>query len=489
MTSPNVAPYLDSVGIKVLINDIDISDSVTDVDFNGEYKINDVTTFGYGVSVACPGGGSQWSPSIDISTFTLTVVYNQVTDVGIAPVFLSLGSGGAPTGVWNSRAKVPFVIGPAGDVPSSGNKIITGYCYAPKFNLIGKVGNAVTAKIDFKVDGGAIVSEPVLSSSYHTVTFNHNGGVGSMTPQVANTATALTLNTFTRTYFSFNKWNTAYGGSGTDYADGASYPFTADVTLFAQWTPLATHTVTFDANGGTGTMAPQTSDSPAALTTNTFTYSGYTFTGWNTEAGGGGTHYADEAIYAFSADVTLYAQWAGLPPSSHTVTFNSNGGTGSMTPQVASTPTALTTNSFTREGYTFEGWDTVQGGGGDHYDDGAIYGFSANVTLYAQWAAITLVSIVLTPTSYIIIPPTPYQQLITAVGYYSDGSYQDISKAIFDAGGYAYPSSPADQLVLQLGGGSGDMGLLYGLEACTGTLTATYEGITSQTVNITITTE
>ena len=46
----NLAPYLDSVSVKVLINGIDISASVTDVDFNGEYKINDVTTFGYGVS-------------------------------------------------------------------------------------------------------------------------------------------------------------------------------------------------------------------------------------------------------------------------------------------------------------------------------------------------------------------------------------------------------------------------------------------------------
>jgi hypothetical protein len=308
----NIAPYLDSVNFKVLINGVDISASVTDVDFNGEYKINDVTTFGYGVSVANPGGGSQWSPSIDISTFTLTVAYNQVTDVGIAPVFLSLGSGGAPTGVWNSRVKVPFVIGPAGDVPSSGNKIITGYCYAPKFNLIGKVGNAVTAKIEFKVDGGAIVSEPVLPPSYYTVTFDNNGGIGSMTPQVADTATALKANTFTRPHYSFVKWNTAADGSGTDYADEATYAFTADVTLFAQWAPLATHTVTFDANGGTGTMAPQTSDSPAALTTNTFTYEGYSFTHWNTEAGGGGTSYDDGATYNFSADVTLYAQWEAV---------------------------------------------------------------------------------------------------------------------------------------------------------------------------------
>jgi len=49
---------------------------------------------------------------------------------------------------------------------------------------------------------------------------------------------------------------------------------------------------------------------------------------------------------------------------SHTVTFNANGGTGSMSSQTASVPTALTMNTFTRTGYNFTGWNTVAGGGG-----------------------------------------------------------------------------------------------------------------------------
>ncbi len=75
--------------------------------------------------------------------------------------------------------------------------------------------------------------------------------------------------------------------------------------------------VEFDANGGTGSMANQqfTSGVPQALTTNTYTYTGHYFGGWNTSANGSGTSYADEEL--ISADltnvggsvVTLYAQW------------------------------------------------------------------------------------------------------------------------------------------------------------------------------------
>ena len=48
---------------------------------------------------------------------------------------------------------------------------------------------------------------------------------------------------------SFLSWNTLSNGSGTSYSDGSSYSFTTDVTLYAQWTALPTHTVTFNANG------------------------------------------------------------------------------------------------------------------------------------------------------------------------------------------------------------------------------------------------
>lgn len=74
-----------------------------------------------------------------------------------------------------------------------------------------------------------------------------------------------------------------------------------------------TKTVTFNVNGGEGTMANQTASAATALTANSFTRAGYSFTGWNTSADGTGTAFADAASFAFTADQTLYAQWAAVP--------------------------------------------------------------------------------------------------------------------------------------------------------------------------------
>jgi uncharacterized repeat protein (TIGR02543 family) len=220
------------------------------------------------------------------------------------------------------------------------------------------------------------------------VTFNSNGGTGSMSPQTTNVPTALTLNTFSRTGYSFSSWNTLANGTGTVYANGATYSFAADITLYAQWSAFPNHTVTFNSNGGTGSMSPQIANVPTALALNTFTRTGYSFSGWNTAANGSGTSYANGAIYSFASDITLYAQWSALP--NHTVTFNSNGGTGSMSPQTTNIPTALTLNTFTRAGYSFSEWNTLANGTGIAYADGATYSFAADNTLYAQWSALPI---------------------------------------------------------------------------------------------------
>ncbi len=71
---------------------------------------------------------------------------------------------------------------------------------------------------------------------HRTVTFDGNGRTKlSMSAQVANSPTSLTENGFRCSGYTFIGWNTAADGSGTAYADGASYPFREDVTLFAQW--------------------------------------------------------------------------------------------------------------------------------------------------------------------------------------------------------------------------------------------------------------
>lgn len=85
-------------------------------------------------------------------------------------------------------------------------------------------------------------------------------------------------------------------------------------------------------------------------------------------------------------DQTLTPSQA-LENATATVTFNSNGGTGTMGAQSSTAETALTSNSFERSGRTFLGWNTAQGGTGQAYADGANFPFSSNATLYAQWSA------------------------------------------------------------------------------------------------------
>ena len=70
-------------------------------------------------------------------------------------------------------------------------------------------------------------------------------------------------------------------------------------------------TIVFYANGGTGTMTPQSaaSGSIVALKANTFARDGYQFTGWNTNADGSGTAYTDGATLTVSQNLSLYAQW------------------------------------------------------------------------------------------------------------------------------------------------------------------------------------
>jgi hypothetical protein len=76
---------------------------------------------------------------------------------------------------------------------------------------------------------------PGTAATSYTVTFNANLGTGTMANETASVATNLTTNAFTRTGYHFAGWNTVAGGTGTAYADGASYPFTSSTTLYAQW--------------------------------------------------------------------------------------------------------------------------------------------------------------------------------------------------------------------------------------------------------------
>mgnify|MGYP004710048425 CR=1 FL=1 len=139
-----------------------------------------------------------------------------------------------------------------------------------------------------------------------------------------------------------------------------------------------TYTVSYNVNGGTGSIASQTKTQDTDLTLSstkptgksfTVTYNAnggnasasnklvkQTFTSWNTAANGSGKTYNAGAKYSANESVTLYAQYAN--------------------PSIGSLPTP------TRSGYSFEGWYTSATGGTKITDSTKV---TANITIYAHW--------------------------------------------------------------------------------------------------------
>lgn len=115
---------------------------------------------------------------------------------------------------------------------------------------------------------------------------------------------------------------------------------------------------------------------------------GYTFDGWYTQKSGGTKATGTETMP--DSDVTYYAHWK---PNTYTISFNANSGAGTMANQTLTydKDTALKTNTFTKDGYAFVGWNTKADGTGTSYADKSSVknlATSGTVTLYAQWTKV-----------------------------------------------------------------------------------------------------
>ena len=113
--------------------------------------------------------------------------------------------------------------------------------------------------------------------------------------------------------------------------------------------------VTFDKNGGKGSMSAQTViyNTNTELTQNTFTRDGYNFAGWNTEADGTGTNYEDQAEVKLIENTTMYAKWT---PKSYTVIFDPKNDTTIDDQIVYYGNKAEEPTKPVKEGYIFEYW-------------------------------------------------------------------------------------------------------------------------------------
>ncbi|MBS7528330.1 InlB B-repeat-containing protein [Fusibacter paucivorans] len=169
----------------------------------------------------------------------------------------------------------------------------------------------------FIASGKLVVKKHTAQTvSDHTVSFNVLGGSAIDSQTVAHQGTVTKPADPTKTGFSFGGW----------YSDGAyknAWDFDADtmpdndLTLYAKWVEIQTYTVTYDGNGNTDGDVPTDTgayaagaDVTVAGNTGGLEKTGYTFAGWNTQADGKGTDYADASSYTIGTDdVTFYAKW------------------------------------------------------------------------------------------------------------------------------------------------------------------------------------
>ncbi len=228
----------------------------------------------------------------------------------------------------------------------------------------------------------------------YSVTFDKNdsAATGTMAKQTINNSesAALTVNSFTKSGWTFDGWATSPTGP-VMYKDGAAFTMgAADITLYAKWSANI-YNVTFDKNdaGATGTMTVQSlsAGSLSLLTANAFVKAGATFTGWALSPSGV-VAYTDKANFTMgTANVTLYAKWTA---DSYSITFDKNdaAATGTMASQSVASGTAasLNVNTFTKAGWVFTGWATSTGGAVVYADGSSFTMGVSNVTLYAVWS-------------------------------------------------------------------------------------------------------
>lgn len=229
---------------------------------------------------------------------------------------------------------------------------------------------------------GAVILYGRWSANSNTVTYDAQGG-SSVSSGTFTTGGSVTLPSApTWAGHTFTGWFAASSG-GTALNSPYSPAATSGITLYAHWTANS-YSVTYDTQGGSSVGNGSFTWGGSVTLPATPTWAGHTFDGWFTTSTGGS---ALGATYTPSlpVNITLYAHWS---LSSRSITFDANGGTGSMSTQSSSSAALITTNTFERSGYYFDGWNTAANGSGTDYANGESFGFGSSLTLYAKWRSI-----------------------------------------------------------------------------------------------------
>ena len=273
----------------------------------------------------------------------------------------------------------------SGTAYGEGKNGVGRYTMKPAGNDLYAIWQANPASIRYRDDYGATGSTPDTTGvTGQNVTIAQNG--------------------FTRPGYTFTGW-ARDRRTDPSLQPGGRYTLTpGTTTLWAQWKADPAHLI-YNANTGSTSQTRRTDgvvDQTLTVIANPFTRTGYTFTGWNTQADGRGKAYAAGNGFRLVADAksnpvntsVLYAQWR---INRVTLKFDPNGGTGGYPDITADAFTTVTIPADAKEpkvqrpGFRFTGWamkptpgagDTIlsPGKGTVSMPD------RGSITVYAQWA-------------------------------------------------------------------------------------------------------
>ena len=218
-----------------------------------------------------------------------------------------------------------------------------------------------------------------------TITFDGNGGSGSMGPVTVKAGTNYILPDCGFTAPADQEFK-AWEIGGTEYEVGNFYTVNGDTEIKALWensviTPT-TYTVTVNNDGnGTASATPSAAEALTEITLTAKPDEGYRFKEW--EVISGGVSIKDDKFTMPSANVEVKAIFEKDAPTEFTITFDGNGGTPSVGSMTTANQKLTSLPSASRSGsYSFDGWYTKKSGG-TKVTTATV--FSANTTVYAHW--------------------------------------------------------------------------------------------------------
>ncbi len=316
-----------------------------------------------------------------------------------------------PNGGYNTMPKgVPLPSAPA---------VTQGYQFE-KWCLGSLQGTQYSAGTTFNTSTQAVTFYARVVPGSFTITFKSYDGAKTYGTQIFTYLTAQNLRSYDATSGwtikptstspsgkSFYGWTTTPNSTTRQYTNSQSLSTVKqNIVLYAIW--YKTYTVSFvqyDINPETRTTTVYNATTAGTINAPAIrARSGYTPAAWSTSNSSNNSALSSgQTNVSVSENKTYYAAYT----FNVSLIYNSNGGTGTQMPNSTKTSTSIvkakgssheaavnipiTPHTYTRDGYSFTGWN-LGSTSGTLYQDNATVNTNRNMTLYARWAQILTIS-------------------------------------------------------------------------------------------------